>query len=447
MSLLRPWCSTYCDPEDNVTTDTPYLSGFGNVHVSEARPGAVPLNQNAPKEAPYGLFAEALNGSGFTVERAHNLKVWMYRLRPAIHARAFERHPQPPQRFVADFREAVATPEPMRFRPVPMPDQPVDLIDGMLTFAGAGDPAIKRGMAVHLFAANQDMERVFSNIDGDLLLAPEQGRLRVRTELGWLEAEPGEIIVIPRAIRFQVFLPDGAVRGFAAELYDGHFQLPERGPVGANGMADERHFEIPVADFENRPVDTEIVVKQGGQFWRNLSPHSPFDVVGWQGRYYPYKYDLRKFNSLGGVSFDHPDPSILTVLTSPMDTHGRNAIDVATFIGRWDATEHTFRPPYYHRNAAIEFNGVIASPSQTGPYPAGAFSFTPYHTPHGVGADSHRKGVSADDAPVRLSDESIWIQFESTYVLKVMPYFLTHAARDTEFLEQFQGFSLGELAT
>ena len=430
-----------------MSNEITYLNGFGNTLSSEARPGALPLRQNQPREVPYGLFTEGLNGTGFTVERSQNLKVWMYRLRPAIHSNPFALMDQPPARFVGTFEEAVPTPEHMRFQPIPLPseDLSIDWLDGMQTFAGAGDPSIKRGMAVHLFAANRDMQRVFSNIDGDLLLAPQHGRLRVRTELGWLEVEPAEIVIIPRGIRFQVHLPDGAVRGFAAELYDGHFQLPERGPVGANGMADERHFEAPVASFENRPEDTEIIVKQGGRFWRTVAPNSPFDVVAWQGRYVPFKYDLRKFNSLGGVSFDHPDPSILTVLTSPMDTHGRNAIDVATFVGRWDATEHTFRPPYYHRNAAIEFNGVIKSTRTDGPYPAGAFSYTPYHTPHGVSAQSHRGATKGDDTPVRLPDESIWLQFESTYVLKVLPWFLEHPSRDQDFLNQFEGFELGEL--
>ena len=422
-----------------------YQTGFGNALASEARPGALPVNQNTPKEVPYGLFAEQLNGSGFTMHRNLNLRTWMYRLRPAIHSRGFERLEQAPGHFVGRFEEALPFPEHLRFRPIAMPSTPTDWLDGMQTFAGAGDPAIKRGMAVHLYAANRDMDRVFVNIDGDLLLAPERGQLRVQTELGWLEAEPGQLLIIPRGLRFRVELADGEARGFVAELYDGHFQLPQRGVVGANGMADERHFEAPVADFENKPQETEIIVKQGGMYWRNIAPHSPFDVVAWHGRYAPFRYDLRHFHSMGSVSFDHPDPSILTVLTAPMDEHGQNAIDVGTFIGRWDPTEHTFRPPYYHRNAAIEFNGVVASSATTGPYPAGAFTFTPYHTPHGISAKGHQAAAHAPDDPVRLPDDSIWLQFESTYALGVMPRWLDHDARDTGFLQQFEGFELGEL--
>jgi homogentisate 1,2-dioxygenase len=422
-----------------------YQSGFGNALASEARPGALPARQSTPKRPPYGLYAEQINGTGFTLERAHNLRVWLYRLRPAIHSRGFEAHPAPPPHFTGRFEEALAFPEALRFRPAPAALPGTDWLDGVQTFAGAGDPSIKRGVAIHLFSADTDMRRVFCNIDGDLLLAPWAGRLRVRTELGWLEAGPEELLILPRGIRFQVFLPDHQVSGFAAELYDGHFQLPERGLVGANGLADERHFKAPVASYEDRTEDTAIVVKQGGRFWRTVAPSSPFDVVAWRGNYAPYKYNLRDFMSYGSVSFDHPDPSILTVLTSPMDTRGRNAIDVGAFIGRWDPTEDTFRPPYFHRNSAIEFNAVLRSPNTTGPYPAGAFSYTPYLTPHGVSNTSVDRATAASDEPARGSDESIWLQLESTYALKVLPRWLDSELRDTDFLENFQGYTTGEL--
>jgi homogentisate 1,2-dioxygenase len=288
------------------------------------------------------------------------------------------------------------------------------------------------------------MERVFVNIDGDLLLAPESGRLRIRTELGWLDVVPGELAILPRGLRVQVHVPDGPTRGFMAELYSGHFQLPERGVVGANGLADERHFKAPVADFEDREEDTPIVVKQGGRFWQTLSPHSPFDVVGWHGRYVPFKYDLRDFMSMGSVSFDHPDPSILTVLTHPLDTHGRNALDVGAFLGRWEPTEGTFRPPFFHRNSAIELNMVLAAPPTTGGYPQGAFSFTPMLTPHGVGAHAHHHhSFETDDTPNRLSDDSIWLQFESAWQVGVLPRWLDSPHRDTTFLDQFRGYTTG----
>lgn len=421
-------------------------TGFGNHLKSEAVDGALPLHQNAPQHVPYGLIAEQINGTGFTVERARNRRTWMYRLRPAIHDRPFTAMDNPPPHFVARFDHGSTTPEVQRYKPVSVPTEPTDFLDGVLSFAGAGDPAIKRGMAIHLYAANTHMERAFANIDGDLLIVPQQGRVRAQTELGWLEAGPGELLLIPRALRFRIELPDGASRGFVTELYEGHLELPNRGIVGANGLADERHFHAPVAAYEDKPEDTVIVVKQGGEFWQTVAPNSPFDVVAWHGTYAPFVYRLDDFNALGAVSFDHPDPSLLTVLTAPMDTHGRSAIDVAVFKGRWDAAEGTFRPPYFHRNSAIEFNAVISATSDTGPYKPGTFTYTPYLTPHGVSVRTQRHELDREeDVPYRIPDESLWVQFESTYVLRVLPRWLSHPQRDTDFRDNFTGWRTGEL--
>ena len=422
-------------------TTPPTLTGFRNQLSSEAVPGALPRDQNTPHVPPFALYAEQINGTGFTVERALNRRTWLYRLRPAIHAGRFQPHPSPPPGFSTDFSNALPFPEALRFKPAPAPAPGVDLLDGMRTFAGAGDPAIKRGVAIHLFAATADMARSFSNIDGDLLLAPWEGTLRVQTELGVLQVAPGQIVLLPRGIRWRASLPDGAVRGFAAELYDAHFELPERGAIGANGLADERHSHAPTAAYEDDRTPHEIVVKQGGHFFRTVQPHSPYDVVAWHGNYLPFAYDLMDFQSFGSVSWDHPDPSILTVLTCPMDAHGRNAIDVGVFRGRWDVTEHTFRPPYLHRNSAIEFNAVIRNTGTSGPYTAGTFSFTPYLTPHGVPpyhyARAFEAGADAPSEPVRMSDDSLWLQFESTYVLKVLPGWLDDPSRDAAFLDTF----------
>lgn len=442
------------EPNQTPSSTLEYQIGYGSALRSEARPGALPTDQNAPKRAPYGLFAEQINGTGFTVERAHNLRVWLYRLRPAIHDRPFARMTagEAPPHFSGDFSEAVSTPEVQRYQPLALASGgSTDWLDGVQTFAGAGDPRIRRGMAIHLFTADADMQRVFANIDGDLLLAPEHGRLHIRTELGRLEVGPGEVAILPRGIRFQITLPEGPVRGFASELFDGHYLLPERGLIGANGLADERHFEAPVAEYEDVAEDTVIVVKQGGVFWQTTAPNSPFDVVAWHGSYAPFKYDLRKFMSYGSVSWDHPDPSVLTVLTCPMDgnTHGsgRNAVDVGVFMPRWDPTEHTFRPPYFHRNSAIEFNAVIQTPRTKGAYPSGAFSFTPYLTPHGVSHVGHAAGVKAPDEPRKTSTGDIWLQFESTYSLGVLPRWLGSERRDGEFLQNFTGYAEGELTS
>jgi homogentisate 1,2-dioxygenase len=424
--------------------DLVYQAGFGNTHASEARPGALPREQNSPRRVPYGLFAEQLNGTGFTVRRADNRRVWMYRLRPQLLSQPFRAREH--TRFVGDFSAGVPLPEVLGFRPLPLPsaDAPTDFLAGLTTFAGAGDPSTNRGAAVHLYAANIDMVRTaLCNLDGDLLVVPERGRLHLQTELGHLEVAPGEIAIVPRGIRFRVALPDGVGRGFVGELFDGHLQLPERGPIGANGLADERHFLAPVAAFEDEAAPWTIVVRQGGRLWQQDATHSPFDVVAWHGTYAPFKYDLERFQSLGSVSFDHPDPSILTVLTCPIDALGRSAFDVAVFRGRWDISQHTFRPPFFHRNSAAEFNGVVTSPDSSRWRP-GAFTFTPYLTPHAISARNYEETVTMSDheadRPERLTDESLWIQFESAYPLKVMPWMLDHPARDTNHLSAFADY-------
>lgn len=423
--------------------DLAYQHGFGNALASEARPGALPKLQNGPRQTPFGLYAEQLNGTGFTLRRHLNHRVWMYRLRPQISETGWTQRDS--GRFVGRFEEGAVSPEILRFAPMPFPEGEVDFLDGLQTFAGAGDPTTRTGFAIHVYAATADMvDRAFTDIDGDLLIVPEHGRLRIQTELGWLAVRPGEIAILPRGIRFRVEVPDGRARGFVGELFNGHYQLPERGPIGANGLADERHFKAPVAAFEDREVPYEVVHKQGGDLWATRLRASPFDVVAWHGSYAPFKYDLMEFNAYWGANWDHPDPSILTVLTAPHDDHGRNAVDFAVFKGRWDTVEHSFRPPFFHRNSAIEFNAVVKTQATSGPYSSGASTYTPYLSPHGVSVETYdretgRTGEAADQ-PVRIPDEEMWIQFESTYNLRVMPWFTNAAHRDPVYLQQFSGF-------
>jgi homogentisate 1,2-dioxygenase len=419
-----------------------YQAGFGNALATEALEGCLPARQNGPRNVAHGLIAEQLNGTGFTEVRAHNRRTWMYRLRPQIATRGYQPLSHP--RFVGHFQQGRSSPEIMRFAALTLPETASDWLDGLWTFAGAGDPCARGGIALHIYRANADMERVFCNTDGDLLLCPELGRLRIQTELGWLQLGPGEIAILPRGIRFRVLLPDGHARGFVAELFDGHLRLPERGPVGANGLADERHFLAPVAAYEDRVEDTVMVVKQGGDLWHSVAAHSPFDVVAWHGSYAPFKYDLANFNAFGSVTFDHPDPSILTVLTCPGPAG--NALDLVVFNERWDPTEHSFGPPFFHRNAAIEFNAVVTSPSTRGPWQAGAFSFTPYLQPHGVSGDDYRAAIAAtDDRPTKVSRGSVWIQFESCYLLRVMPWAFDEPQRDADYLRSFTGYPAGRV--
>lgn len=422
-----------------------YQTGFGGPLASEALPGALPQGQNSPRHVPYGLVAEQLNGTGFGVRREENLRTWMYRLRPQILDRGYKSRDS--GRFVADFTSAVPTPEVLAYRPLAVPSAPTDFLAGLTTFAGAGDPSLQHGAAIHLYAANADMGRTaLCDVDGDLLIVPERGRLLLRTELGRLSVAPGEFAVVPRGLRFTVSLPDGVGRGWVAERFGGHFRLPERGPIGANGLLDERHVLTPVADFEDDPAPWTVVVRQGGRLWEVESPHSPFDVVAWHGRYAPFKAAFDRFNALGSVSWDHPDPSIFTVLTSPIDAIGRSALDLVVFRGRWDVSRNTFRPPYFHRNSAIEFNGIVSAAS-TERWPAGTVIYTPYLAPHGVSAGTYERTVTAPDeaadAPERIPDDSLWIQFESAFMLKVLPWMLDHPARDRDHLTSFTGFRPG----
>lgn len=412
-----------------------YLSGFATSMQSEALPGALPRTQNSPKPAPHGLYIESINGTAFTVRRAENRRTWMYRIRPSVVQSRLE--PLPGTRIVGRFDTCVTAPDLMRWRALPVPpaEQRTDFLDGLATLAGVGDPHLRSGLAIHVYAANADMhERCFYDADGDLLLVPELGGLRIRTELGWLHVRPGEIAILPRGLKFAVALADGAARGFALEVFGSGFRLPERGPIGANGLADERHFLAPVAAFEDRAAPGyEVVVKHGGELFRAAVAHVPFDVVAWHGNHVPCKYDLARFNAMGSVSFDHPDPSILTVLTCPLDDHGNNLADVIVFPGRWDVAEHTFRPPYYHRNVATEFSGIVALPSPYAGFEKGGYFLTPSMTPHGIGAASHQQAIEAGEGPRRLPDESLWVMFETVLGLRVTPWALASSNRDDTY--------------
>lgn len=416
-------------PSRRSPRELPTLSGFGAAMTSEALPGAVPPTQNAPRRSPWGLYPELVSGVPFTTRRADNTRLWLYRIRPSAVHGEFERvgggH------FTSAY-EAV-TPNRLRWRPLPIPTEPVDFLDGLHTLGGYGD-AGGPGWAVHLYAANASMgDRCFANADGDMLLVPQHGTLVVRTECGVLDVSPGEILLVPRGVRFTVDVADdGGVRGYVAEVLGARFRLPERGPMGSNGLADARHFLAPVAAYEDRACPGyRVVHKLGGELWATTQDRSPYDVVGWHGNHVPYKYDLGLFNAMGSVTFDHPDPSIHTVLTAPLDDHGRAICDFVCFRGRWDVVEHSFRPPFAHRNAATEVNGVVRSDGPVHGYVPGCTFLTPILTGHAVATDTYEavfaQPDAVADAPHRISDASIWIMFESA-----LPLRLTRWARETE---------------
>lgn len=396
--------------------DLAHSPGFGNEHVSEAVPGALPVGRNSPQRAPLGLYAEQLSGTAFTEPRHANRRSWLYRIRPSAAHPPFHRIGNGELRG-APFTEVEPDPNRLRWDPLPLPTGPTDFVDGLYTVGGNGDVLQRTGMAVHLYRANRSMtDRVFSDSDGELLIVPERGGLLLRTELGLLRVEPGHVALVPRGIRFRVELLDEAVRGYVCENYGQPFQLPELGPIGANGLAGPRDFLAPVAAYEDREEPVEVVNKFGGNLWAATYDHSPLDVVAWHGSHTPYVYDLARFNVLGSISFDHPDPSIFTVLTSPTGTPGLANIDFVAFAPRWLVGEDTFRPPWFHRNVMSEYMGLV-----TGAYDAKAEGFVPgggslhnMMSAHGPDRETFDKASAAELRPQKV-DDGLAFMFETRW--------------------------------
>jgi len=396
-----------------------YQPGFGNEFASEAVPGAVPAGRNSPQRAPLGLYAEQLSGTAFTQPRAVNRRTWVYRIMPSAAHPKFTRIGNGTLRGTP-FDEIEPDPNRLRWDPLPMPGNDTDFIDGLYTVAGNGDIKTRAGMAVHQYVANQSMtSRYFVDSDGELLFVPELNAVILHTELGPLRVSPGEIAVVPRGIRFRVELPDEFARGYLCENFGASFTLPERGPIGANGLANERDFKYPHAAFEERDHTVSVVNKFGGNLWAADYDHSPLDVVAWHGSYAPYKYDTRDFMVIGSISFDHPDPSIFTVLTSPTDTSGLANVDFVVFAPRWLVGENTFRPPWFHRNVMSEYMGLVS-----GAYDAKAAGFTPgggslHNTfaSHGPDAETYAKASTAELAPQKL-DDTLAFMFESRWTIQ-----------------------------
>ncbi|HEY1810835.1 MAG TPA: homogentisate 1,2-dioxygenase [Kofleriaceae bacterium] len=405
-----------------------YLSGFGNHNATEAVPGALPVGRNSPQQVPFGLYAEQLSGTSFTSPRGENRRTWVYRMRPSASHPPF--HPTGAGSIVSSFEPA--TPNRLRWSPLAMPAAPTTWLDGLFTLGGNGSPAHGAGAAVHVYTANRSMvDTCFFDSDGELLIVPQHGRLRIPTELGVIELAPGECGVIPRGMRFRVELADSDARGYVCENYGAAFRLPELGPIGSNGLANPRDFLVPVAAFEDVERPTKLVQKFQGGLWTTTIDHSPFDVVAWHGNLAPYKYDLGRFNTIGSISFDHPDPSIFTVLTSPSDTHGVANCDFVIFPPRWLVAEATFRPPWFHRNVMSELMGLVK-----GEYDAKAEGFTPggasLHNcmnAHGPDRATYERAISAELAPQKL-DDTLAFMFETRWVIAP-----TRAALDSPALQ------------
>ena len=421
-----------------------YQSGFGNEFASEAVAGALPIGQNSPQKVPFGLYTEQLSGSAFTAPRGHNRRTWVYRLRPSAAHRAFE--PLYGGTLRSGPFEEPATPNRLRWSPLPIPAEPADFLAGLFTLGGNGSPAQAAGAAVHVYVANRSMDAAFFNSDGELVIVPQLGRLRIVTELGVLEAAPGEIAVIPRGVRLRVELLDDQARGYVGENYGAPFRLPELGPIGSNGLANPRDFLAPVAAFEDLELPVRLIQKFQGALWQTTLEHSPFDVVAWHGNYTPYKYDLARFNTINTVSFDHPDPSIFTVLTSPSDTPGTANCDFVIFPPRWMVAEGTFRPPWFHRNIMSELMGLVR-----GAYDAKAEGFVPggasLHNcmnAHGPDRASYDKAVAADLMPHKLTD-TLAFMFETRWVISPTRGAMASSALQPDYDAAWASFAKAKL--
>jgi homogentisate 1,2-dioxygenase len=417
----------------------PYHSGFGNEFASEAIPGALPVGQNSPQKVPFGLYAEQVSGTPFTAPRSSNRRAWVYRIRPSVMHEPY--HPIENRLLRGSpFEETPTPPNQLRWSPIPVPSAATDFLDGLITMAGNGDAAVHSGVAIHIYVANRSMiDRFFYDADGELLIVPQLGRLLLHTEFGRIEAEPGEICVIPRGIKFRAELRDSEARGYVCENYGALFRLPDLGTIGANGLANSRDFQTPYAAYEDREGEFRVVSKFLGRLWETRYDHSPLDVVAWHGNYAPYKYDLSRFNGINSVTFDHPDPSIYTVLTAPSEIPGTANVDFVLFPPRWMVAEHTFRPPWFHRNFMNEFMGLIL-----GQYDAKAEGFLPggasLHncmSGHGPDAATYERASAGELSPQYLGD-TLAFMFETRFVCRPTRHALETAELQHEYYECWQ---------
>ena len=411
--------------ETTLTVAVRYQSGFGNHFATEAVPGALPHGRNSPQRPPYGLYAEQFTGTAFTAPRHANRRSWLYRIRPAAVHGSFRRIED--GRITSSFTECEPSPNQLRWSPPPLPREPTDFVAGLATLGGNGSPDVQTGCGIYWYVANRSMQgRFFCDADGELLIVPQQGGLRLATELGVLELQPLEIAVIPRGLRFRVELLEGGARGYVCENFGAPLRLPDLGPIGANGLANPRDFQTPVAWYEDRAGDFELVEKFAGHLWSARIDHSPLDVVAWHGNNAPYHYDLRRFNTIGSISYDHPDPSIFLVLQSISDTPGVDVLDFVIFPPRWLVMENTFRPPWFHRNIASEFMGLIE-----GVYDAKAEGFAPggasLHncmSGHGPDAVTWDKATAADTSRPAAITDTMAFMFETRAVIRPTRYAL-----------------------
>ncbi len=417
-----------------------YMSGFGSEFATEAEPGALPVGQNSPQKHPLQLYAEQINGTAFTAPRHLNKRSWMYRLHPSVVHRPYQRIDNGLIRSTP-FNEVETTPNQLRWSPLPIPSEPTTLVKGLITMGGNGDLQSHSGLAIHIYVANTSMvDEFFYNADGEMLIVPQHGALRLLTEMGIVDVAPLEIAVIPRGIKFRVEV-DGPVRGYVLENYGAHLRLPDLGPIGANGLAYPRDFLYPEAWYEERKGDFAVTAKFQGNLWQGAYDHSPLNVVGWHGNYAPYKYDLRNYQCINTVTFDHPDPSIYTVLSAPTDSPGTANVDFVIFPPRWMVAEHTFRPPWFHRNFMNEFMGLIEGvydAKEGGGFVPGGASLHNCMSGHGPDFESYTRATQADLQPVKLQGTMAFM-FETRFVVKPTAFAMSCAELQSDYWEAWQG--------
>jgi homogentisate 1,2-dioxygenase len=419
-----------------------YMSGFGNSFETEALPGALPIGRNSPQKVNYGLYAEQLSGSPFTAPQATNQRSWMYRIRPTVrHTGRFKKIERGHIRTAPERDDSELPIGQLRWSPIAIPEEKLTFVSGLRTVTVAGDAESMSGMASHLLFVTQSMEREhFFNGDGELLIVAQENGLRFRTEFGIIDIEPGEICIIPRGVIFRVELVDAPARAYVCENYGGAFTLPDRGPIGANCLANARDFLTPVAAFEDGEEPCTLYVKWGGELFATEVAHSPLDVVAWHGNYAPYKYDLRRFSPVGALLFDHPDPSIYTVMTSPSETHGTANVDFVIFPERWAVAENTFRPPWYHRNIMSEFMGLVYGVYDAKPegFVPGGMSLHNTMLPHGPDEQAFEHASNVALKPVKL-ERTLAFMFETRFRQRVTKYAATSSARQDNYAACWSG--------
>jgi len=419
-----------------------YMSGFGNSFETEALPDALPIGRNSPQKVNYGLYAEQLSGSPFTAPREQNQRSWLYRIWPTVkHSGRYARIDKRLIRTAPAREESTLPIGQQRWNPLPIPKAELTFVTGLHTMTTAGDCDTQVGMASHVLLVTHPMtNEFFFDADGELLIVAQHNKLRFRTEFGVIDIEPGEICVIPRGVIFKVELINGPARAYVCENYGGAFTLPNRGPIGANCLANPRDFLIPVATYEDKEQTSSLFVKWGGELYRSEIARSPLDVVAWHGNYAPYKYDLRRFSPVGAILFDHPDPSIFTVMTSPSETPGTANVDFVIFPERWSVAEDTFRPPWYHRNIMSEFMGLVYGVYDARPegFLPGGISLHNCMLPHGPDASAFQHASNAELKPVKL-EGTMAFMFETRFPQRITRFAAENSSRQDDYVEVWRG--------